>query len=92
MQKVLTDVLVSTVQAAKDNNIDLRLLIETHSEVLVNQVGNLIYKHRLNSEDVNIVVFEKFPKENSSRVKPAFYNSEGYLEDWPIGFFDPGVK
>jgi len=92
MQKVLTDVLVSTVQAAKANNIDLRLLIETHSEVLVNQVGNLIYKHRLNSEDVNIVVFEKFPEENISRVKPAFYNSEGYLEDWPIGFFDPGVK
>ncbi|MCA6574289.1 MAG: AAA family ATPase [Pseudanabaena sp. M57BS1SP1A06MG] len=92
MQKVLTDVLVSTVQAAKDNNIDLRLLIETHSQVLVNQVGNLIYKHRLNSEDVNIVVFEKFPEENSSRVKRAFYNSEGYLEDWPIGFFDPGVK
>jgi hypothetical protein len=92
MQKVLTDVLVSTVQAAKDNNIDLRLLIETHSQVLVNQVGNLIYKHNLNSEDVNIVVFEKFPEENSSRVKRAFYNSEGYLEDWPIGFFDPGVK
>lgn len=92
MQKVLTDVLVSTVQAAKDNNIDLRLLIETHSEVLVNQVGNLIYKEKIKPEDVNIVVFDKLPQENSSTVKTAYYNEEGFLKKWPIGFFDPGLE
>ena len=92
MQKVLTDVLVSTVQAAKDNNIDLRLLIETHSEVLVNQVGNLIYKEKIKPEDVNIVVFDKLPQENSSTVKIAYYNQEGFLKKWPVGFFDPGLE
>jgi predicted ATPase len=92
MQKVLTDVLVSTVQAAKDNNIDLRLLIETHSEVLVNQVGNLIYKEKIKPEDVNIVVFDKLPQESSSTVKIAYYNQEGFLKKWPVGFFDPGLE
>ena len=92
MQKTLTDVLVSTVQAAKDNNIDLRLLIETHSEVLVNQVGNLIYKEKIKPEDVNIIVFDKLPQSNSSTVKTAYYNEEGFLKKWPIGFFDPGVE
>jgi len=80
MQKVLTDVLVSTIQAAKDNNIDLRLLVETHSEVLVNEVGNLIYKQKIKSEDVNVVVFEKLPQENNSKVRTAYYNEEGFLK------------
>jgi hypothetical protein len=38
------------------------------------------------------VVFDKLPQENSSTVKTAYYNEEGLLKKWPVGFFDPGLE
>jgi hypothetical protein len=34
------------------------LVIETHSEVLVNRLGHLVADKKINAEDINIVLFE----------------------------------
>ena len=71
----------------------------TFSEVLVNQVGNLIYLKRYKNTDFVIytadcIEYGKYlSKCDFYGFKPCRYNEEGYLCDgWPIGYFDPGIK
>jgi len=40
LQGTLTDAFVAAINTARNNDIDLRLVIETHSEVLVNRLGH----------------------------------------------------
>jgi predicted ATPase len=88
LQGVLTDVFVAAIQAAKDKGIDLRLIIETHSKILVNRLGHLIYKNTISAEDVNIVLFEAGEDSGKVTVKTSHFDDEGYLIDWPLGFFE----
>ncbi len=89
LQGVLTEVFVKSIQSAKERGIDLRLVIETHSEVLINKLGYLVAEKRISSEDINIVLFDKLDHSKEIKVRTSQFDSEGYLsEDWPLGFFD----
>lgn len=88
LQGILTDVLVASVKAAKDKNINFRLVIETHSEVLVNRLGHLVADKKINAEDINIVLFEPSKDKESIVTRTSKFDSDGYLIDWPLGFFE----
>ncbi|MEQ9372019.1 MAG: AAA family ATPase [Coleofasciculus chthonoplastes F3-SA18-01] len=88
LQGILTDVLVASVKAAKDKNINFRLVIETHSEVLVNRLGHLVADKKINAEDINIVLFEPSNDNESIITRTSKFDSDGYLIDWPLGFFE----
>lgn len=71
----------------------------TFSSVLVNQIGNLIYKGIYKNTDFKIYTADCIisSKDVSDCTfygfKLAEYNEEGYLcNGWPIGYFDPGIK
>lgn len=65
-------------------------LIETHSETLVNRLGELIANKRLSAEDVQIVLFEPSSDgERRTNVRISTFNDAGELMDWPYGFFQP---
>lgn len=81
MQKEIIDV-ISRI-ASKSNNI--KFIIETHSESIVNEIGRLIRRQKLSYEDVNVVIVNK--ENGYSNVKQTNYDSEGLIEEWPIGFF-----
>lgn len=71
-------------------NDHFRFIIETHSETIINKIGDLIYKKKIGNEDVNIQIFSKKNEKMETIVESSSYDEEGFLENWPIGFFDEG--
>lgn len=88
LQGTLTDALVNAIKAAKNKNIDLRLVIETHSEVLVNRLGQLVAESKISPDEINIVLFEPSNQLGEVTIRNAQFNSDGYLLNWPLGFFE----
>ena len=71
----------------------------TFSEILVNQIGNLIYKGVYKHTDFDIwtaycfIDSKDVSKCDFKSWDRARYNEEGYLCDgWPLGYFDPGIE
>lgn len=68
------------------------IVIETHSQHLVNRLGGLIEQGRLTPEDVSVVVFESDQNRvGTSTVRIAKFDAEGVLQNWPFGFFEPDL-
>ncbi len=90
-QSALADLFANSVKFARDmkNNIKPAYIIETHSESLVNRLGELIEDGIVSSEDVQILMFSKeiYDLTSPTSVERIKYNAEGYLEEWPYGFF-----
>jgi predicted ATPase len=66
------------------------ILIETHSQHVVNRLGQLIEKGVLDASEVSILLFESSEATRSAtEVKVAEFNDQGILKNWPYGFFEP---
>lgn len=91
LQAKLADVFIAAIEMAKAEEIDLRLIIETHSEVIVNRLGHRVANQDLNPEDVNVVMFEKEPSALSTKVSFSGYDENGFLIKWPPGFLEPDM-
>lgn len=65
---------------------NVRFLIETHSETILNTIGREIDYDRANAEDINVLLIEK--KDGISTVKSTGFDNDGYLKDWPVNFLD----
>lgn len=89
LQAKLANVFIASIQLAERNGYRLQLLIETHSETIVNYFGRTIAAGRLSEDDVSIVLFEKDKKTGETAVRISNYDTTGYLKNWPIGFFAP---
>lgn len=84
MQMLFADMLVKVLQTTEKGKF--RFIIETHSETIINRVGELIsLENKFSQEDVNVVLFQK--GEQGSSVTIASYDEDGYLTNWPVGFF-----
>ncbi len=85
-QAKLATMFASLVQTAKKDDLNLVILFETHSKTMIDTIGDNIEDKIISKEDVNIVLFEK-DENNLSQVNFSNYDENGYLENWPIGFF-----
>lgn len=88
MQSKLAEMLVSVVNAAKAADVILHLVIETHSEVIVNKIGLMTAQGTLKNDDSTIVLFSKEPHTSQTNVEFSGYRENGSLHNWPYGFFD----
>lgn len=91
-QAKLADSLVKVVAYAKENGIDLRLVIETHSDTIINRVGDCVIDKEIDADDINIILFENLKEGQPTNVTTSGYDPEGNLKDWPLGFFQPTRK
>lgn len=89
LQAKLTDAFIAALRLAKQNGYQLQLILETHSETIVNYLGNAIAIGAIDKEDVSVVLFDKAPETNLTNVRISSYSADGLLENWPIGFFAP---
>jgi len=89
LQALLADALLSAMSAARSVNLELRLVIETHSETIINRLGHRIDNGDVKRQDINIVVFEKEHANAPAQIRVAEYDDEGFLTNWPFGFFEP---
>jgi predicted ATP-dependent endonuclease of OLD family len=86
-QSRLTKMFVSVVNTARESDIKLSIIFETHSNTMVDTLGDCIEDGDLNATDVNIALFEKEFDSSTTNIKFSHFNDEGFLEEWPIGFF-----
>ena len=91
LQAKLADVFLAAIEAAREIGVDLRLVIETHSEQIVSTLGLRIARGTANSADINIVLFEKEDMELPTKVRNAQFGLDGILKAWPYGFFEANV-
>ena len=61
------------------------ILIETHSRQIIEAVGKAIYEKQVKPEEVAVYLFEQ-GADKRAIIKKTEFNSEGYLNNWPIGF------
>jgi predicted ATPase len=66
---------------------DMKLIIETHSEAMINRFGELIAEGRLKPSDIAVYRFEKDELNDVSNVCVSRFLQDGTLDSWPIGFF-----
>ena len=83
-QAKLSDIFVELLTATPNS---FPIIVETHSQHLINRVGELIAKNKISKDDVGIVLVENSGKYSS--VRNVSFDDEGYLQKWPYGFFDP---
>lgn len=88
MQAKLADTLIAATKIAREGGINLKLLIETHSEAIINRIGTAISEREYPHEDTSILLFTKLSPDAATIIDKSTYDSEGYLTNWPLGFFD----
>lgn len=88
-QAKLADVFVAAINNPRSKAHSF--IIETHSNHIVNRVGQLINEGKLKNDQVQILIFEKDEDGSGTHIRQSGYSEKGYLQNWPIGFFEPGV-
>lgn len=88
VQAKLAKAFIACINLARENGYQLQLLLETHSQTIVDYFGRAIARGVLSSKDVSVILFEKQSDSETTVVKNSFYDVDGYLNDWPYGFFD----
>lgn len=84
-QQTLADMFAGMVRS----QLAPHLVIETHSEVMINRFGELVEAGKLDREAVSVLLIEKDPKSGVSTVTHSEFDEQGVLTNWPIGFFAP---
>lgn len=90
MQAKIADVFVEFVRFGNTRQVySGSLIVETHSQAIINRLGRRIKEGSLSPSDVNIILFEKSNDFKETLVRQISFNNKGQLNDWPYGFFDP---
>lgn len=81
LQAKLANAFRASIELAKKNHCNLQLLIETHSETIVNFFGRAIARKIMSPKDVSVVLFEKKREQNQTEVRISQYDEAGYLQN-----------
>lgn len=90
-QAMLADAFAAAIIQAKENKVDLILLVETHSKTIINRFGHLINRKKIESSDLALYLFEHNEESASTVITNAEYESDGFLKNWPYGFLESGL-
>lgn len=92
-QGMFVDMLDKVIQICHKENKDVRIIIETHSEVIINRLGIKVMdeKSYIKAKDVNVLLFNAKEEGFETDVVSSTYDEEGYLTNWPFGFFSDNV-
>jgi predicted ATPase len=89
-QVKLAHVIANAWKTSRDAGREVKIMVETHSEGIVNGLGDLIEKGIISADDVQLVIFDQDPETRQTKVRLAGYMENGALNDeWPFGFFAP---
>ncbi|ELY4545326.1 DUF3696 domain-containing protein [Cronobacter sakazakii] len=83
----LAKVFAKVISTAKQNDVNLTIIFETHSQTMIEALGECIEENMgLSKDDVSVLVFEK-NEQQQTIVKKTYFDDEGFLQNWPVGFF-----
>ncbi|TCB76924.1 DUF3696 domain-containing protein [Acinetobacter sp. ANC 4177] len=83
-QAKISDVINSVIKKSSNK---LSVILETHSPHLIYRFGELIEEKLLTPNDIQVLIFNE--KDGYSEVQTAYFDEEGMLKNWPVGFFQP---
>lgn len=66
-----------------------QLIVETHSQAMINRIGRRIRDKQFSADDVSILLFDKDENTGQTSIRKIGYNENGQLTNWPFGFFEP---
>jgi len=84
----LAKTFAKVIAKAKNSDLDLKIIFETHSQSMIEALGECVEdsESSIKADDISILVFDK-NEDNSTKVTKSYFDENGYLENWPIGFF-----
>lgn len=88
MQAILSVAFVKSIELAKKNNLELKLLIETHSESIVSKMGKLVASGAIDGSTISVTCFEHNISNRDTYLRTSTYDANGRLDNWPHGFFE----
>lgn len=88
-QAKIADVLVNSVGfSSQISRMKPIFLVETHSETLINRLGEIVELGMIDAKDIQIIIFDGTQEPGQhSNVQTFRFNQNGTLENWPFGFF-----
>lgn len=87
-QAQFSDTICKIISTLEDEN-SIKIIIETHSQTIINRLGENIVEEKITEDDVNVVIFNKDDIDSPTSIKISNYDEDGLLNNWPIGFFKP---
>jgi len=90
LQARLADLIVTMTRVSKKQGVPVRFVLETHSQTIIERIGQCVESKLLETADVQVILFEldrNQPNNNISKVRIVNYDDQGILTDWPFGFF-----
>ncbi|WP_417274321.1 AAA family ATPase [Celeribacter halophilus] len=89
-QALLADVFVEAQSLANSKNGHRQTyIVETHSEALINRMGELVEEGQIDATDVQVVIFGDLSDDlKEIDVTIAEFDEKGVLQNWPYGFFN----
>lgn len=86
-QGLFADALCSVIKYCLNLNYNIKFVIETHSEAIINRIGENISMKTIAPELANVVIFDAIKEGYDKNVYETNYDDEGFLRNWPYGFF-----
>lgn len=84
--KMQSDLLNFILKLSKENP-KIKFIIETHSPLIIDNLGKHIFIQNYETENINIFLFNK--NNQNLEIKKTKYKENGLLEEWPLRFFSP---
>lgn len=66
----------------------VQILLETHSDHILNGIRLAVKKGKIQAEDTNLLYFYKDEEDHRHKVKRPILRSDGRIKEWPAGFLD----
>lgn len=84
-QRNLIKAILHTLAEVKNHGSNLKIIIETHSEYIVNEIGKAVETKFIEKEEASIYLFEK--ENGECNISCSEFDEYGRLINWPFGFF-----
>lgn len=87
LQSKFTNLIANIVKESMEKiKTNIHIIIETHSETIINELGNSVIKTNSLKNEINLILFHK--NTDFTTVETVNYNEKGIIQKWPLGFFD----
>ncbi|NQY52633.1 MAG: DUF3696 domain-containing protein [Campylobacteraceae bacterium] len=86
-QSKLARLFVNIIKFIEIKKINIKIIFETHSNVMIESIGESIEEGLINKEDVSVIIFDKKDPTSKTNIKEVKFDDNGYLLNWPLGFF-----
>ncbi|WP_017303702.1 AAA family ATPase [Spirulina subsalsa] len=79
---------------ALDASCGIQIVVETHSDHVLNGLRLAVYHGKLSPDDVQLHYLERFERRGESKTKviSPHIDKQGRIDEWPDGFFDEWDK